>query len=203
MIEHIPIGDRVVGAVPLRHPIAPGTKHPIEGPARGREIGAIVGADDLLDQRIQNRAGNAGEIVRSLGGGRLRREERAHRIARRCRHGKAFHGHVEIEIFHPGTVLHGVDDPQGRLDSEGAEILDVGRVVRLDRRLVDQELDRENLAVRQHPLAILDRQSRIEQQLRGACATGCGPAPTRPTPAARRADRTPRPAPGRGTAPAA
>ena len=64
--------------------------------------------------------------------------------------------HVEIEILHPGAVLHGVDQPDAGLDPERAEILDEGRVVRLERRLVEQELDRENLAVRQQPLAVLD-----------------------------------------------
>ena len=43
-----------------------------------------------------------------------------------------------------------------RLDAERAEILDVGRMVRLERRLVEQKFDLEDLAVRQHPLAVLD-----------------------------------------------
>ena len=36
--------------------------------------------DDLLDQRIDGRLGNAGKIVGALGGRRLRREERSHRV---------------------------------------------------------------------------------------------------------------------------
>ena len=40
-----------------------------------------------------------------------------------------------------------------------AEILDVGHVVRLERRLVDQEFDRDALAVGQHAPAVLDREA--------------------------------------------
>ncbi len=53
--ELVPIGDRVIGAIPLRHPVTPGAKHPIEGAARDRQIGAVLGAEDLLDQRIDRR----------------------------------------------------------------------------------------------------------------------------------------------------
>ena len=44
---------------------------------------------------------------------------------------EALDGHVEIEILHAGAVLHGIDQPQAGLDAECAEILDVGRMVRL------------------------------------------------------------------------
>ncbi len=53
-------------------------------------------------------------------------------------------------------VLHGIDEAYARFDAERPEVLDVGRVVRLERGLVQQELDPEDLTVRQHPLAILD-----------------------------------------------
>ena len=131
MVEHVPIGDRVRGAIPLRHPVAAGAEHPVESAAGYRQIGAVVGADDLVDQRVDRRAGDAGKIVRSLGCGRLRGEERPQAIARRGRHAEPLHGHVEIEILDPGAVLHGVDNTQGRLDAERGEILDVRRMMRL------------------------------------------------------------------------
>ena len=46
-----------------------------------------------------------------------------------------------------------------------AKILDEGRVVRLERRLIDQEFDLQDLTVGQEPLAVLDRQPGILQQL--------------------------------------
>ena len=80
-------------------------------------------------------------------------------VARRRRHAEALDGHVEIEIFHAGAVLHGIDQPQAGVDPERPRFLMIGRVMRLERRLIEQEFDREGLAVRQHPLAVLDRRS--------------------------------------------
>ena len=64
-----------------------------------------------------------------------------------------------------GAELHRIDQAYAGLDPELAEILDEGGVVRLKRRLVDQKLDGENLAVRQPPLAVLDLEPRLLQQL--------------------------------------
>ena len=77
--------------------------------------------------------------------------------------------------------------PQAGLDPERAEVLDVRRMMRLKRRLVDQEFDLENLTVRQHPLAVLDGEPGVLQAIARLCAAASGPVPIRPTPAARRA----------------
>ena len=58
-----------------------------------------------------------------------------------CRHAETLDGHVEIEILDAGAILHCIDHAQGGLDADGAEILDVGRVVRLQLRLIEQEFD--------------------------------------------------------------
>ena len=86
---------------------------------------------------------------------------------------KARHRHVEIEILQPGAILHGVDHADVRLDPQRRQILDVGRVVRLDRRLVDQEFDLESFAIRELPLGVLDRATGVLQQLR--CLAQQGP----------------------------
>ena len=157
----------MIVAVPLRHPIVPGPEYAIHRTACDRQIGAVVGADDLVDQRVDRGIFNTGKIVRPLGLGRLRRKERTQAVARRSRHAEALDGHVEIEILQPGAKLHRIDHAQVRLDPKRSEILDVKRVMRLERRLVHQKLDFEHLAVRQHPLAVLDGKSGVQQQLRG------------------------------------
>ena len=157
----------MVVAIPLRHPIAAGAEHAVEGVAGDGQLFARVGGNDLLDQRVHDRILDAGQIVRALGVGSLRREERPHAVARRRRQRETLHGHVEIEILQPGAILHGIDQTERRLDAEHGEILDVRPVMRLDRRLVDQKLDLEDVAVRQPALAVLDRKPGLLQQLRG------------------------------------
>jgi hypothetical protein len=46
-------------------------------------------------------------------------------------------------------ILHGINDTQIGVDAERAEILDIRHVMRLERRLVDQKLEGDPLAVRQ------------------------------------------------------
>ena len=53
-----------------------------------------------------------------------------------------------------------------------AEILQEGRVVRLERRLVEQKFDLEDVAVRQPPLAVLDDAAGIAEQLRRLAQQG-------------------------------
>ena len=48
--------------VPLRHPVTPGAEHAVEGAAGNGEFFAAVGGDDLLDQRVECGALNAGEV---------------------------------------------------------------------------------------------------------------------------------------------
>jgi hypothetical protein len=44
--------------------------------------------------------------------------------------------------------LHGIDQPQAGFDADSAEVLDIGRVMRLQAGLIDQKLDFEDFAVR-------------------------------------------------------
>ena len=51
-------------------------------------------------------------------------------------------------------------------NAESAEVLNVGQMMRLEGRLVDQEFDGDRLAVRQKPLAVLQLATRVGQKLR-------------------------------------
>src|SRR3954453_20473699 len=155
MIEHIPIGQRVAGAVPVRYPVAPGTEYPVESTAGGRQFGPGIYRQYLLDQRVYDGISNSSQIVGTLGRCRLRGEGRTHRISGRRRDRRTLDGDVEVEILDRGAVLHRIDQPQRGLDAERAEILEKHRMVRLKRRLVEQELDFEDLAVRQGSLPVL------------------------------------------------
>ena len=110
MAEHVPIGDRVSGAVPLRHPIAPGAEHPVERAARDRQFGPVLGADDLLHQRVDRGIGDAGEVVGSLGRGRLRRKERPQASPGVADMLKRSIVMSKSKSSTPRAVLHGVDD---------------------------------------------------------------------------------------------
>src|ERR1041385_4788731 len=63
MVENVPVGDGVTGPVPLRHPVTPGAEYAIEGVAGDREVGAVFGAENLFDQRVDDGTGDTGEIV--------------------------------------------------------------------------------------------------------------------------------------------
>ena len=69
--EHIPVGQPVRGLVPVRNPIAAGADHPVEHLAGRRQACAAIGCDDLVDELIDNRIGNAGEILRAPQSGSL------------------------------------------------------------------------------------------------------------------------------------
>src|SRR5215472_11103449 len=70
--EHVPIGEPVRGLVPVRNPVAAGAEHSVEYPAGRRQARAAIGCDDLIDERIDDWIGNAGEILRALHRGGLR-----------------------------------------------------------------------------------------------------------------------------------
>src|SRR5262249_43139011 len=101
-----------------------------------REVRAVVGGDDFVDERIDDRIGYAGEVLRAAHRGGLRGKEAAQRVAGCARETEPLHRQVEVEIVDALAVLHGVDDSQVRLDTQRSEILDERHVVRLERRLV-------------------------------------------------------------------
>src|SRR5579863_2758704 len=151
----------------MRYPVAASADQAIERAASGYQRGPAFGGNDDVDQRIDRRIGNAGEVVRALERRRLRGKERAQRIARRRGEAEPVDGDVEIEAVAAGAVLYRIDDAQARLDAEDAEILDERRVMRLEGRLVNQELDGHGLAARQNELAVLDRATGLLDELRG------------------------------------
>src|SRR5215216_4434329 len=164
--EYVPVRAPVRRLVPVRDPITPGTDQSIQRPTRGDEIGPGVGRDDTVDHGVDRRLGDAGEVLRPSQSGGLRCEIGAQRIPRRGREAEALHRDVEIEIIDARAELNRIDDAHGRFDAEGGEILDERHMVRLERRLLDQELDHDVVAGRTHALARLDRAARLVQELR-------------------------------------
>src|SRR5262249_11737920 len=141
LAKHVPIGEPVRGLVPVRNPIAAGADHPVEHPARRRQARAVVCGNDLIDERIDDWIGNAGEILRALHRGGLRRKITPQRVAGRARKTEPLNRQVKVEVVHALAILHGVDDAQVRLDAKRSEVLDERHVMRLERRLAEQELD--------------------------------------------------------------
>src|SRR3989304_6547483 len=124
--EQTPIGDPVRPFVPVRNPVAPGTDDAVERPAGGRQFGPGLGGDDDIDQRIDRWVGEAGNVLRALGGGGLRGKIAAQRIARRLGKTETLHRDVEIEAVDAGAGLPRVTDAQRCFDAERNEISNVG-----------------------------------------------------------------------------
>ena len=177
------------------------------GRARGRRWSvrrAISAAMICVDQRVDRRIGDAGEILRALQRGRLRREIGAQRIARRRREAEALDRDVEIEVV--DALLR---------YCTGSTMRSVASMPSVARFLMNgmwcgwnDGSSIRNSIVSGSPfgvdaLAVLDRRSRPPAAAARPCAAARGPGPSRRTPAARTARRTPRPAPCRGTARAA
>src|SRR5262245_63767458 len=161
--KHVPIGEPVRGLVPVRNPIAAGANHSVEYPAGRRQARAAIGCDDLIDERIDDWIRNAGEILRALHRGGLRRKITPQRVAGRARKGESLNRVVEIKIIDPFAILYRVNNAQGRLDAQRPKILDERHVMRLKRRLVYQEFDADWLTLQRHPLAVLDNEASLLQ----------------------------------------
>ena len=85
------------------------------------------------------------------------------RIAGSARETEALYRQVKIEIVDPLAVLHGIDNAQSRLNPQHAEVLDERHVMRLERRLIEQEFDTDPFALRRHALAVLDHVAGVLQ----------------------------------------
>src|SRR5262249_11699148 len=131
----------------MRNPIATGTDHSVEYPACRRQARAAIGCDDLIDQRIDYWIRNAGDILRALHGGGLRRKITPQRVARRARKAEPLDREVKIEIIDPFAILYRLQNAQRRRDAQRPEILDERHVMRLKRRLVYQEFDADRLTL--------------------------------------------------------
>src|SRR5215472_15298921 len=162
--KHVPIGEPVRGLVPVRNPIAASAYHSVEYPAGHGQARAAIGCDDLVNERIDDRIGNAGEILRALHRSGVRGKITPQRVARRARKGEPLNREVEVEIIDPFAILYRVNDAQSRLDAQRPEILDERHVMRLKRRLVYQEFDANGLTVQRYPLAVLDDKAGFLQE---------------------------------------
>src|SRR5262249_52765095 len=94
--KHVPIREPVRGLVPVRNPIAARADHPVEYPAGRRQARAAIGFDDLINERIDDWIGNAGEILRALHCGGLRGKITPQRVAGRARKGEPLNREVEV-----------------------------------------------------------------------------------------------------------
>src|SRR5262249_41592843 len=170
--EQVPIREPMRRLVPVRNPVSPGTDDAVERPAGAHHRGPRLGRDDPVDQSVDHRIGDAGQILRALDRRRRGGEIRAQRIAGRGREAEPSDRDVEIELVDAGAILHRVDQPQRGLDAEHAEILDERHVMRLEPGLVDEEFDRHLLTACVHALAALHRKAGLLQQLIGAAKQG-------------------------------
>jgi hypothetical protein len=96
----------------VRNPIAAGADHSVEYPAGRRQARTAIGFDDLIDERIDDWIGNAGEILRALHRGGLRGKIAPQRVARRGRKGEPLNREVEVEIIDPFAILYRVNNAQ-------------------------------------------------------------------------------------------
>src|SRR3974390_1371271 len=67
--EHVPKGDPMGGQVPVRDPVAPCADDAGEGATGSGELVPRLGADNDVDEGIDRRIGDAGEILCALGCG--------------------------------------------------------------------------------------------------------------------------------------
>ena len=128
------------------------------------QTGTGVGSDDSLDQLVNNRIGNPGQVLRSFYRSSPRGKIAAQRITGGGGKAEPLYGEIEIEIIDAFAVLHRIDNAQIGVDPKCSEVLDERRVMGLERRLVDQELRLDRLALGGDALAALDRVSGLLQQ---------------------------------------
>src|SRR5262249_49878637 len=106
----------------------------------------------------------AGEILRALQLRGLGGKIAPQRIAGGAGEAEPLDDEVEVEIVDALAVLYGVDQAESGVDAERAQVLDERHVMGLERRLVEQELDADPLALWRHALAVLDRETCLLQQ---------------------------------------
>src|SRR5271166_1954090 len=106
----VPISDPCGVAIPHRDPIMAGAQYAVERAAGRVELVPRCGRRDRLDERIDSRIGDAGEIARTVLGGGGRREDDPQADARGGRTGKRLGHDVVIEGFRAALELGGVDD---------------------------------------------------------------------------------------------
>ena len=183
----VPIGEPFAGLIPHRAPSS--------GPARSTRSRARqatfsswrdLALRDLVDQRIDGRIGDPGDVARARALRGLRSRTRCRRLSPGVGRRRAPSArHVEIEIVHAALVLGRIDDARAGLDAEPLQVRLERLRVRLQRCLEVEELDLERLAVRQLEDAALALAAGLAQELVGAAQEACGPGRSRRRPAAR------------------
>ncbi len=129
----------MAGRIPLRDPVPAGAEDAIKGAASDAQIIPVVRSNDPLNQRIKRRIGDAGQVLRTFDVGGLRGEKRTERVPRRRRHAEPLDSNIEIEIIDASPELYRIDKPHIGINAKHAQVLDVGRVMGLERRFVEQK----------------------------------------------------------------
>ncbi len=139
----------------------------------------VFASGDPLDQRIDGRIGDAGDVARPGRLGGLRAVDDAQAVARRRRAGERAARHVEVELVHAALILRRVDDARARVDAEPLQIGLEGLRVRLQRDSGNRGT-RSRRACRSAASGPLLRAcSRPRARARRPAAAVAGPGPTR------------------------
>jgi hypothetical protein len=100
------------------NPIPAGADHPVKHLASRYQADAALGCNDPVDERVNDRIGNASQVLRTSHGSRLRGEVAPQRVAGRAGKTESLNCKIEFEIVDALAILHGVDDTQVRLDAQ-------------------------------------------------------------------------------------
>src|SRR5437879_11096054 len=95
----------------------------IERPGARDEARAVGGRDDEVDELVDHRVADPGEVLAAGGAGRLRGPVVPLLVAGGERLGPDLDRHVEVEVLQPVLVLCGVNRATARGDAEPREAL--------------------------------------------------------------------------------
>ncbi len=143
--ETVPARGALLVVGELRHDVVVPQQHAVERPGGGDELGAILGEDDPLDQRIDRRILDADVVARARRVGGRRTPEVALLVAGRQRLRPGRDDHVEIPAAQPVLVLRIIDGADGDGDAEALERGLVEQDEALGIRILGQDLDAQAL----------------------------------------------------------
>src|SRR5262249_4989523 len=121
--ELVPGGHPERGVMKIRDYVIAVLQDPIERVGVRDQAGAVGGADQLLDQLVDDRALDPDQVAAAVLVGRFRTPEFALFVARRQRLAEHHDRHVVIEGLHPLFVLRGVDRAHMRADTHAFQVL--------------------------------------------------------------------------------
>ena len=123
------------GFVPVWNPVTARAEHPVEHPAGRLRLSAAM----ILSMSPSMTGSEIPERFCEPFKAAACEEIAAQRVTRRVRKAEPLNCEVEVEIVDALTILHGVGDAQLCIDAQRSEVLHEWHVMRLERRLVEQE----------------------------------------------------------------